>query len=387
MGMKRENGYGSITKMRDKNRRRPYRVRITIGWELGEDKAIQKVKTLGCFKSLKEAEEALAEFNKCPYDLTHKEMTFEDIYNVWSEEYFNKLKKISSERTIKSAYSYCSGLYKMRMRDIRSHHLKDCMDKGYVIPTVGKDKGKKRFATANTKARIKSLFNLMFDYAYEHEVVDRNYARAFKISEDILEEKKQEQKPRIPFSNEEIEKLWDNVDKVKFVDMILIEIYTGFRPQELAILELKNVDIENGWIMGGLKTKAGIDRYVPIHPLIKDLVVNRYNDAKELGSEYLFNDLEGQQGTYMTYDKYRKRFDKAMMRLGMSHRPHETRHTFVSLCKDYGVDEYSLKKIVGHSTGDITEFVYTHQAKAKLAEEIRKVQKFRKSDEDYNINW
>lgn len=51
--------------------------------------------------------------------------------------------------------------------------------------------------------------------------------------------------------------LWDNLHQIPFVDMILIEIYSGWRPQELAILKMKDVDIKAGTMRGGLKTEAG----------------------------------------------------------------------------------------------------------------------------------
>ena len=179
------------------------------------------------------------------------------------------------------------------------------MDKGFIVPTVGKEKGKKRFASACTKERMKSLYNLMFDYAYEHDIVDKNYARAFKIDESIKNEQKKSKKEKVPFNNTEIELLWNSVNEIQFVDMVLISIYSGWRPQELAILQVQDIDIENGYMKGGMKTEAGIDRFVPIHPLIKDLVVKRYEEAKKMASTYLFNDPNGQQGTVMTYDKYR----------------------------------------------------------------------------------
>ena len=185
----------------------------------------------------------------------------------------------------------------------------------------------------------------------------------------------------------EIELLWNSLNEIQFVDMVLISIYSGWRPQELAILQVQDIDIENGYMKGGMKTEAGIDRFVPIHPLIKDLVVKRYEEAQKLSSTYLFNDPNGQQGTVMTYDKYRTRFKKVMERLGLKHTPHETRHTFISLCKDYKVDEYAIKKIVGHATSDVTEFVYTHRNLAFLTSELRKVEKYRKTEEDYGIDW
>lgn len=47
--------------------------------------------------------------------------------------------------------------------------------------------------------------------------------------------------------------------------MILIGIYSGWRPQELSILKIADIDLENNTMFGGLKTDAGRNRCVPIH--------------------------------------------------------------------------------------------------------------------------
>ncbi len=39
-------------------------------------------------------------------------------------------------------------------------------------------------------------------------------------------------------------------------------------------------------------------RIVPIHSIIKPLIENRMKEAAALQSKYLFNDENGQQGTY-----------------------------------------------------------------------------------------
>ncbi len=57
-----------------------------------------------------------------------------------------------------------------------------------------------------------------------------------------------------PLHNMKMSDIWNNL-QFPFVDMVLIGIYTGFRPQELAILELDNVDLDNQTIKGGIKTK------------------------------------------------------------------------------------------------------------------------------------
>lgn len=45
----------------------------------------------------------------------------------------------------------------------------------------------------------------------------------------------------------------------------------------------------------------------------------------------------------------------------MKHTPHEIRHTFITQAKSCHVNEYILKKIIGHEIRDITEKVYTHR--------------------------
>lgn len=374
--MRRANGTGNIYKMKGGKRRKPWRVRVTVGWELNPKmgRCKQNLKTLGYYASRAEAEAALVAYQECPYDLNTKDITFKELYEQWTEDYFKKLTSISSERTITSAYRYCSGLYNMKMRDIRIYHLQECMDKGYIIPDRGKEKGQKRYASACTKGRIKSMFNLMFDWAYAREIVDRNYARAFELDKETKIKQVREKRKNTIFSKEEIDLLWKNVDKIAFVDMVLCGIYSGWRPQELAILKIKDIDLELQVMYGGMKTDAGKDRCVPIHPLIQPLIEKRYAEAKELGSNYLFNDINGQQGIYMTYDKYRGRFNKVVERLQMDHHPHETRHTFITKAKRVRMEEYILKRIVGHAINDNTEKTYTHREIEELKAEMRKIE-------------
>ena len=46
-------------------------------------------------------------------------------------------------------------------------------------------------------------------------------------------------------TDEEVALLWDNTN-IPFADMILIGIYSGWRPQELSILKVSNIDMETG---------------------------------------------------------------------------------------------------------------------------------------------
>lgn len=351
--MKLPNGYGSVHKLPG-NRRRPWRARKTIAWITDHEQGTckQKYVTIGYYSTQSEALQALADYNANPYNLTASLITFEEVYKKWSEVHFQEIVP-SAQRTWKSAFSYCKPLYQMHMRDIRVNHLEQTIRDAEVGD--------------NTKGRMKSLFNLMYKYALKHEIVDKNYAA---MCDSI--KKPKPKIVRIPFSDVEICTLWDNIE-FPFTDMLLIGIYTGFRPQELAILRITDIDLQQYTITGGLKTNAGKNRVVPIHPTIMELVQKNYSKAKKINSEHLFNDENGQQGTWLTYDKYRGRFNKIMKRLNMSHKPHDTRHTFITKAKAVGMDEYILKLIVGHEISDITEKVYTHRTLEDIRQEIEKI--------------
>lgn len=63
-----------------------------------------------------------------------------------------------------------------------------------------------------------------------------------------------------------------------------------------------------------------------------------------------------------------------MKTLGLSsaHRPHDPRKTFISIAKNSGVNEYVIKKIVGHRISDITEAAYTTRPDNWLNTEVKK---------------
>lgn len=61
--------------------------------------------------------------------------------------------------------------------------------------------------------------------------------------------------------------------------------------------------------------------------------------------------------------------------LDEGHKPHDGRKTFITKCKNAGVNEYAIKKMVGHVINDITERVYTDRPKTFLIDELSKVSK------------
>ena len=79
--MRLPNGYGSITKQKG-SRRNPYLVRVPAGLD---ERGIYIRKILGSYPSYKKAAEALAEYNRDPYDIDTIKLTFADVYEEWLE--------------------------------------------------------------------------------------------------------------------------------------------------------------------------------------------------------------------------------------------------------------------------------------------------------------
>lgn len=366
------NGFGQISRIKGRNLRKPFRAMVTTGKDSQGKPIIKPLKPESYFATYNEAYQALLEYNRNPYDLDDK-LTVKELYERWTEEYFKTLNAESSIRTIQNAWLYCSSVYDMRAMDLRARHIKGVMENG-----TAEIKGEIKQASANMKARIKSLFNLMLDYALEYEIVDKNYARTFDISDDVIKEREESKRGHIPFTQDEIDKLWENIDRFEWVDVILFQCYSGWRPQELGLLELRNVDLENWTITGGMKTDAGKDRIAPVHTKVRHIVKKHYDKAISLGSDYLFNctDTKTHRSSLkLTYDKYRQRHNNVRDALGLNpeHRAHDGRMHFVTQAKKWKVDEYAIKYIVGHEINDVTERVYTKRDIEWLHEEIEKI--------------
>lgn len=372
MAGKRANSEGSISY--DKRRKR-YRARVTVGWELNEKtgRTKQITKDLGSsFRTKGEASRALAEYLKNPFDLANKDITFSQLYEKWYEDFI--VDHVSHEYRIKAAYKYCSSIYDKKMREITVLDMKNCIYKGTIISKRGKNKGEEQFASPSTKESMKYLFNHIFQYATEARLIERNYAKDFSLDKKVMKEKEINHKEKIPFSEDELNKLWKSIEFIPFADMIIYACYSGWRPGELVKLKIEDIDLDVGFIKGGIKTTAGKNRLVPIHSLVRPIVEKYYNQAIILGSDYLFNDVTKKKGIGLTYDQYLSRFNKVMKQLGFRPEitPHYTRHTFVTKAKSRGVNmnDSILKLIVGHEIGDLTEHIYTHRELQDLKDEI-----------------
>ena len=350
--MKLPNGFGTVYKQPG-NRRNPYVAKKTKGWEINPEtgKAKQLYTIVGYYPTRKEALTALAEFNANPYDVNAAKVTFEDVYDRWSSAHFQTVSD-SNVKGYKAAWLLCDKIATMRFVDVKLDHLQMIVDEsGKNYPTLRK---------------LKALLSLMYKYAVIHEIIpkERNLVEYVNI--------KNAGNPnaydRKPFSKTEVNRIWKVKDTNIYYTVVLMLIYSGCRISELLDLKKENVNLEERWFkIIEAKTAAGI-RTAPISEKVYPFFEYWYNLNN---CEYLLSTPEGEHFKYRNY--YDSYWIPLIEAVGMSHRPHDTRHTCISMLTVAGVSDKIIKKIVGHKGQGVTETVYTHFEIEELLDAINKI--------------
>jgi integrase len=338
--MKHPNGYGTVAKLSG-NRRNPFVVRKTKGWD---DRGYPVYDTIGYYPTREAGLIALAQYNNDPWDVDKEKTTFEELFQLWEEKKMPKLGK-SNRSSLKSASKHCSKLFKMKYKAVRAYNMQECVDncgKGY-----------------STQAAIKNLFGHLDDFALELDIIKTRYSELV-TSEPIPETDKK------PFTEEEIKALW-KISGEPWVDSVLTFLYTGFRISELLDIRTENVNLTEGTIKGGTKTRAGKDRVIPIHSLILPFITAWANQ----GGEYLFT----YNGNKLSSSQYYIFWDDVMKLINTEHTPHECRHTFRSRLDSAGANKRCIDLLMGHKSKDVGERVYTHKTVQELKDAIELLDK------------
>lgn len=338
--MRLPNGVGSVHLVGgDKRRRKPWRARVTADVELDmkSGKAKQRYIIIGYYETEAEALAALFEYRKDPYTLEAATCTFADVYEFWSEKKFKEI-TIASQRGYIASYKNSTYLHNMKMRDIKKSHLEIALEKsGQSLISQGK---------------MKLLWGQLYKYAIEHDICTKNYAEFLTVNVGDTGSK------RTAIPVEHRIKLWEAANAGDHdAELALIYIYTGWRANELLEMPKANVDLENRIMIGGLKTKAGIGRHVPIHKDIIPFVERLMGTPGDMLLQY---EKKGKLVT-MTYSHLKRvLWEPLMERMGgWEYTPHYCRHTCATILREANVAEDIRKLILGHKSQDITDH-YTH---------------------------
>lgn len=320
--MKRANGMGTICKLSG-NRRRPWAIKRVVGWK---DNGNPIIKYQGYYRTRREAETALNEYNNDPYAISNK--TLGDLYKEW----YDKRSAEKSDNTLKNyrtAWSHLAPLSYIKIKDIDRAMLQQFYDDLNV--------------SENTFRKVTQLVGMLFDYAARRGMLSQSMIQINRTLE-MPSKAPSHNKARSAISYDDINRLWGMIDN-EYVKIALVFIYTGLRFSEL--YELTPDCCHDNYIeIKQAKTPAGV-RIVPICDKIKAILP--------------IIDVPPRT-------TYARRFEKFLP----DHYIHDTRHTFITMLTEKGVDARVIKAIVGHKSNDVTD-VYTHISLDVMLEAVNRL--------------
>ena len=324
---RRGNGRGSVFKENGK-----WTATCTIGWDEVDGVLKRRRRKKRGFDTKKEA---LAYLPQLMQDIPQQDMAikFKDLYKKWLDGHTAKVGK-STITGYKSVWQYFKPIQYVEVAKLKTEHLQKCIDE---CPH-----GRR------TKENMKAVGTCVFRLAMQLDIVDRNYAEYVYIP-------KEDKNERLAFSLDQVQLMWDNVDKVPNIKYILLLCYTGMRLSEMLGAMTKDYNPTEGYFVTGVKTDAGKNRTITISPKIRPFFEDFGKGPR------LFTDLNAKQ--------FRSKiFYPALDALGMdileedgSHilTPHCCRHTFATLMKEVDAPATDKQKLIGHAKFEMTAH-YTH---------------------------
>ena len=318
------NGFGSIVHLQG-NLRKPYLAKKRSG---SDPRGRPVYHTIGSFATYSEAFDALVRF--CKLDLPPEAgVSFADLYHRYREEVLllpsnGRVLSSSSVDGYRYAFQAVPGLHRKPFVEITAPELQAALE------NAGGSQSK--------QTKIKVLYSKLYQYADYLGITDRNLARFVRITAAGVPN-------RNPFTPSEVRRIWA-MPRSRWRDCALVMLYTGMRVGELFTVH----DIGPDFFRAGLKTDAGINRVVPIHPEIAELVPDLFP-------------LDGKPGLIQHW----------FVRNLPGHTPHDCRRTFVTVADECGMNPTACRQIVGHSTGDVHAVKYTLHPPEYLCSEIRKL--------------
>ena len=189
-----------------------------------------------------------------------------------------------------------------------------------------------------------------FGFLYQEELIDYNPMQKVKV-------------PRVPkkvvptLSEKEVIRLLSQPDRKRargFRDyaIMLTFIDTAARLSEIALLEVDDVDLENGYLK--VLGKDKIERYIPIgHKVAKALLKYKLKHRPDpLGTERFWLTVDGRP---LSGDRIEKIVAEYKRKAGLKRcYPHKLRHTSSVMYLRNGGDPFSLQKKLGHSSLQMT---------------------------------
>ena len=332
--MRLPNGYGSVYKLSGK-RRKPFAPIITTGWT-DEGKAIRKY--LGYFDTRSAALKALADYNEKPYNIQDTNISLLKFWEKYTAYCASRDKPVPSN--YKAAFKRMEPYYNIPFREVTGKYIQEAIDRTRNKPSLAK--------------LIKVVMTNLYKYANFVKLSTENCALSVELPEI----------PRstlhYPFSDNELDQLWEHADEVP-AQLALMLCYTGMRPTELAQLRIENIHLDDRYMIGGIKTKAGKNREIPIHEKIVPIIKQWYDPENKFLLVYEGRHILGAPALL-------KIWNQSNLPALVAHTPHDGRHTCETRMDNAGVNKRIIQMIIGHA-GDV-DAVYTAKTTQQLIDAV-----------------
>lgn len=289
-----------------------------------------------------------------------KEMTFEQLCNVYSKRYLPTLKKRTQDEYQRIIDKELSQWNKLNASEITSNHVRDVLNaKAYEDDA---------FTMAN---RIRATISSIFDYGIKHVGLDMNKNPAANTPKF----KKGENAKSRTYTETEIKELWDYWDSMPtlFGNYFKLLLLTGQRKTETLIMRwdditrdkpCKSIKIDaNGkarpevfsadmWHIPD--NKSDREHWVPLSDLAKQVLDEL--ETVSGGSEFVFQStrLENKPLTDMKNRKDEIRENTSVSDFTF----HDVRRTVDTKIAEMGIDTIVCDKILNHAAKGVNEKHY-----------------------------
>lgn len=306
----RGNGTGSVYKRPDGK----YQVTVTLGWYIQD--GVKKRRTVTrTFVKKADAVNAAATLKG------QKPSSRETLRELW-EQYTSSrpYQALSASQRDKLGYAW-KRLRPLELRPIAELTIDDLQQ------TV--DAATDTYYPARD---MKVVLSHLYELAVKREIVQSNKA-------DYIDLPDAPKARRETWTDEDIDAMWRDYNAGNFfTGYILIMCYCGLRYGELATVRIENINLEERYMIGGIKTEAGTDRVIPIAAAVLPIL----RVLCQAGRDTLIS-----MGHNQFYDAYWQTIE----RIGLRKLPPQTgRHYYFTSLTAAGVQAGIITETGGHAS-------------------------------------
>lgn len=342
---------------------------------------------LGNYATKKEAEAALSAYQAAPSKFFG--ITLAELHERWLQSKGYEKLSDSSKSGYKTAWNKLKPLHNARFKDLRSYDFQRIIDYYEGEHHERGANGELKYIDKNGKTTMKvtpkpkmcaglkysalhtiaCLASLLYKFAMRDDIVSKNYAQYIELPE-------KNEVNATAFTDTQLELIRQHSGKVPYCDYVYALCYLNFRVTEFLGLTadcLQHEMLDTGktvwYFVAGMKTEAGKNRIVPVHPNVLPIV--RKCIARRGKTVFCRED-----GAAMNKDSFREQCFYPVMDalgLGREYKPHSCRRTYATRMSAAGARSENIATLMGHASFEVDKRHYIKQELKTLYEDVTKM--------------